>query len=92
MTGRTYSLAEIAAAYLPPEWVGPQRWLRDRLKRGEISGYRVCRVWRMTEDDVADFIAQRRNTQKPREAEVPPATSIVEGLSARARQRLRTAS
>lgn len=92
MTARTYSLAEVAAAYLPPEWVGAQRWLRDRLNRGEISGYRVGRVWRMTEDDVADFITSRRNTTVEAPTRQAPAVSIIDGLSQRSRQSLRVSA
>jgi hypothetical protein len=85
-------VAEVAARYLPPDWIDSERWLRRRLNRGEISGYRVGREWMMTEADVEAFIAQRRNTQEAPAAAPQVATSIVDGLSARARQRLRTAS
>lgn len=88
----TYSLAEVAAQVLPREWKNPQRWLRDRLNRGEISGYRLGRVWLMTEDDVADFIARHRNTTTAAPARQAPATSVVDGLSERTRRRLRAAS
>jgi hypothetical protein len=66
---RTYSLAEVAAMVLPPEWTGGVRWLARRLNRGEISGYKVGRVWRMTDDDVQAFIESGRNTNTPMPAD-----------------------
>jgi hypothetical protein len=90
----TYSLAEVAAAHLPPEWVEPERWLRARLNRGEISGSRYGRTWTMDEDDVAEFVARHRNKPAQPVAHTPeaPPTSIVDGLSERSRRRLREAS
>jgi hypothetical protein len=85
------SVAEVAARYLPSHWTDAERWLRRRLNRGEISGYQVGREWMMTDADIEDFITRRRN--KVELASTPaPATSIVDGLSARTRQRLRRAS
>lgn len=93
MNARTYSLAEVAAVYLPAEWTDGVRWLSRRLNAGEISGYKVGRVWRMTDADVDAFVAGRRNPTKatpgvavPQPA--PPAVSILDGLSARSRQRV----
>lgn len=90
---RTYSLAEVAAAYLPENWTDGPRWLARRLNRGEIDGYRVGRVWRMTEDDVAAFVARRRNPPKTTTAvavpePAPAPISIIDGLSARSRHGL----
>jgi hypothetical protein len=90
---RTFSLAEVAAMVLPSAWEDPERWLRRRLNRGEIPGYRVGRVWRMTEGDVAEFLARHRNTSSAGavvSAPAAPAVSIIDGLSARSRARLRT--
>jgi len=93
---RTFSLAEVAAMVLPPEWKDPERWLRRRLNRGEISGYRVGREWRMTQRDVADFIERHRKpVASPVVAaaalpQTAPTVSIIDGLSARSRARLRT--
>lgn len=95
---RTYSLAEVAAACLPPEWTDGERWLSRRLNRGEIPGYKVGRVWRMTEDDVAAFVNSRRKPAKPAKpaedvaagAPVAPFdTSVFDGLSERPKQRVR---
>lgn len=93
MTTRTYSLAEVAATYLPPEWTDGVRWLARRLNRGEIDGYRVGRIWRMTDGDVDAFISGRRNTKTkttggvaaPTTPATPP-VSIRDGLSARSRR------
>lgn len=95
MNARTYSLAEVAAAYLPPEWNGVL-WLSRRLNRGEISGYRVGRIWRMTDDDVAAFVAKYHHPTKTTgdaAASIPaaPPVSILDGLSARSRQTVRSA-
>jgi hypothetical protein len=93
VNARTYSLAEVAAVYLPPEWTDGVRWLSRRLNSGEISGYKVGRVWRMTDEDVAAFVAGRRNPTKTT-ADVAvsqpatPAVSILDGLSARSRRRV----
>lgn len=88
----TYSLAEVAAAYLPAEWADGERWLRRHLNRGEISGYRVGRTWRMTEDDVAHFIDSRRNTTIEAPTRQAPPVAIIDGLSQRSRQSLRVSA
>jgi hypothetical protein len=62
---RTYSLAEVAAAVLPPEMKNPQLWLVRRLRRGEIQGYKVGRYWRMTAQDVDALVASLRNVPNP---------------------------
>lgn len=93
---RALTAAEVAALYLPPEWSDRERWMRRRLNRGEIPGYKVGREWMMTEADVHAFIEQRRNTPASvAGAATPPAAaavSIRDGLSARSRGRLREAS
>ena len=53
---KTYSLAEVAEMVLPPDMTNGVRWLSHRLNRGELSGYRVGRSWRMTCADVEDLI------------------------------------
>ncbi len=57
---KTYSLAEVAAMVLPDMARG-ERWLARRLLRGEISGYRIGRHWRMTHEDVENLIQRHRN-------------------------------
>ncbi len=94
---RTYSLSEVADMVLPEEWVGGERWLVRKLARGEIRGYRLNhRVWRMTEQHITELITHFENvagtaveaaTQTP----AVPATPITDGLSPRARRRLRSA-
>ena len=91
---QTYSLAEVAAVYLPAEWTDGVRWLSRRIRAGEISAYKVGRSWRMTEDDVYEFVARRRSAPRapvmaPAVSAVPP-LSIVDGLSTRSRARLKT--
>lgn len=90
---RTYSLEEVAAMVLPPEWSDGVRWLARRLNRSEIPGYRVGRTWRMTDANVEDFIAQFSNNAV-RPADAPPQTgdaaprTVAEALSRRSRRRL----
>jgi hypothetical protein len=58
---KTYSLAEVAEMVLPPDMTNRVRWLSQRLNRGQLSGYRVGRTWRMTRADVEDLIERHRN-------------------------------
>jgi hypothetical protein len=57
---KTYSLSEVATMVLPDMARG-ERWLAQRLIRGEISGYRIGRNWRMTHTDVEDLVERHRN-------------------------------
>ncbi|MCV7424388.1 helix-turn-helix domain-containing protein [Mycobacterium yunnanensis] len=93
MTPRTFALQEVADAVLPPEWSDSVRWLTRRLNRGELSGYRVGKTWRMTEADVEALIAKHRPaTQAPvvesAEPEAVATVSFLDGLSERSRRRL----
>lgn len=92
---KTFSLAEVADQVLPPEWRDSERWLARRLNRGDIAGYRVGRVWRMTEDQVEDLVDRFTNENR-RTQTAPPASSstvtVADGLSQRSRRRLRRAS
>ncbi|QBC86374.1 DNA-binding protein [Mycobacterium avium] len=94
---KTYSLAEVAEQVLPPEWTDGERWLARRLNRGQIRGYRVGRIWRMTEQQVEDLIDRFTNNANGRpatptaEAPSAPPISVADGLSRRSRRRLRTA-
>ncbi len=90
---KTYSLEEVAAMVLPPEWSDGRRWLARRLNQGQIRGYRVGRVWRMTEDHVEDLI-ERFTNDAPRRAiradpTTPPPATVLDALSARSRHRIR---
>jgi hypothetical protein len=58
---KTYSRAEVAEIIMP-DMADGVRWLARRLNRGELSGYRVGRTWRMTRKDVADLIERHRST------------------------------
>lgn len=96
---RSYGLDEVAAAHLPSHWTDAVRWLSRRLNRGELTGFRVGRVWRMTDEDIDFLIAKHRNLPTPAisDAAVPPRTnqaptSFAAGLSDRSRKRLRSAS
>ncbi|ULP47329.1 helix-turn-helix domain-containing protein [Mycolicibacter virginiensis] len=61
---KTYSLSEVVALVLP-ELSHGERWLAERLRRGEIRGYKIGRTWRMTHGDVEDLIARHRNSPRP---------------------------
>jgi hypothetical protein len=50
---KTYSLTEVANMVLSSDMKARERWLSQRLNRGDLSGYRVGRTWPMTRDDVA---------------------------------------
>lgn len=84
----TYTLAEVAAKHLPREWKNPERWLRERLNRGEIPGKQITRgVWVMTDADIEKWI-NTRDVVAPVEApQSSEAVSIADGLSERARRR-----
>ena len=89
---KTYSLAEVAAEHLPPEWKDPTRWLAARLNRGELRGYRVGRIWRMRDTDI-DYLLERYSnddkvTETPKPVLAEP-TSIVDGISQRSQRRVR---
>ncbi|MGZ8814732.1 MAG: helix-turn-helix domain-containing protein, partial [Mycobacterium sp.] len=71
-----------------PEMKDGARWLSHRLNRGELSGYRVGRRWRMTRDDVDDLIERHRNRpRQPITTQVPQADSS-SGLTTTSRRRL----
>jgi hypothetical protein len=93
---KTFSLADVADMVLPPEWTDSVRWLARRLNRGEISGYRVGHVWRMTEQQVEDMIDRYSTTatnpvHQPNPVHSPTTGApmrLVDGLSPRSRRRL----
>ena len=86
--GKTYSLAEVAKMVLPPEMTEGVRWLSRRLNRGELSGYRVGRTWRMTLEDVQGLIEHHRERPLPRDAK-EQRTDSVSGLTQTSRRRLK---
>lgn len=61
---KTYSLPEVVAMVLP-ELTHGERWLAQRLRSGEVRGYKIGRHWRMTHEDVEDLIARHRNSPRP---------------------------
>lgn len=95
ITPRSYSLAEVAAMYLPPEWKDGARWLSRRISAGRIPGYRVGRTFRMTDADVDAWIEScRPKPAKPApdvaDTNPPtPPTTVYDGLTPRSRARLR---
>ncbi|WP_423487929.1 DNA-binding protein [Mycobacteroides sp. PCS013] len=87
----TFSLTEVADAALPKHWKHPERWLRERLNRGELVGYRVGRDWRLTREQLDALIAKYTNVSAPVAAPDPIADPTALGLSGRSRRRLLSA-
>ncbi len=98
MTHR-FELDEVAQTYLPAALKDPTRWLRRKLNAGELRGRRYGRHWTMSADDVAFMLAVVSNDKQvtagpgpaapeQEQAAVQP-VSIVDGMSARSRRRLR---
>jgi hypothetical protein len=87
----TYSLNQVAAEHLPPEWKDPERWLRVRLNRRELRGVRLGRTWRMRESDIAYMLARYSSTEvaPPQATSSSQPVSVLGGLSQRSRSRLR---
>lgn len=70
---KTYSLPEVAAQVLPAEWKTPVLWLQRRLRRGEITGYKVGHDWRMDDEDIKGLVAKYRNiSTKPEPTAIEP--------------------
>lgn len=96
---RSYSLAEVAAAHLPEDWTDSERWLRRRLNSGELTGFRVGRVWRMTDSDVEHLLNRGRKARPLVRSETPTEVtdfggelSFWEGMSEGSRRRRRLRS
>lgn len=85
---KTYTLAEVAAAHVPPEIKNPIRWLRERLNRGEIPGKRLTRgVWVMTDAHIDAWLSGPNVVERVPDS-VESVVSIADGLSQRARRRV----
>lgn len=85
---RTYSLSEVAEIALPPDWKNPERWLRERLNRGQLKGYKLGRVWRMRQDHLDYLTESRNNTPQPEIVDESAPVSILAGLTPRAQARI----
>jgi hypothetical protein len=85
---KTYSLGEVAETVLPPDMTNRVRWLSHRLNRGQLSGYRVGRSWRMTCADVEDLIERHRNRAIPQDDVPAPRADGPTGLTPTSRRRL----
>lgn len=83
---RTYSLSEAAVILCGSDGPNEMRWLTEHL-RGEhtprLSGYKVQRRWRMTEEDIAAAIQALR----PNRCDIPEVTAFT-SMTARSRRRL----
>jgi hypothetical protein len=88
---RTYSLDEVAAMVLPTGMKNGPRWLAERLRRGELSGYHVRRSWRMTHDDIEGLIERYWNSPPLRNALQTGGNATSSGLTAASRRKGRRA-
>lgn len=82
---RTFSLAEIARILCGSDGPAEQYWVAQRLRGNaepRLSGYKVQRRWRMTQDDLDAAIELLR--PKRNEVVVPAMTS----MTARSQRRL----
>lgn len=83
---RTYSLSEAAVILCGADGPNELRWLTERLRGTadpRLSGYKVQRRWRMTEDDLVAAIALLR----PKHCDIPDVSSFT-SMTARSRRRL----
>jgi hypothetical protein len=96
-TRQTYTLAEVAGAYLPPEWTDGARWLSRRLNSGQLKGIKFGRSWVMRDSDIEYMLTKLSNDDKVTETEsgsepeaaAPTAISFAEALSPRSRAQLK---
>lgn len=88
---RSYSLEDVAAQHLPAEWKEPVRWLKTRIRRGEIKAKRISRgVYRMTDEQIEAWLSADSKAAAAVEPAAEPAsavTPIVSGLSPRSQRR-----
>jgi len=82
---KTYSLVEVAEMIVR-DMADGVRWFSRRVNRGELSGYRVGRTWRMTREDVADPIERHRNPSIARNDVKVPRTEF-SGVTPTSRRR-----
>lgn len=79
----TYSLAEAATLICGRGTRAETEWTAVRLRRGEFSGYKAGRKWRMTQADVDAAIEALR----PKTIHVPPVPAM-KGLTRTSARRL----
>lgn len=95
-----HTLAEVAEAYLPPEWVDGARWLSRRLNAGKLTGYKCGRTWMMRDSDIEfmlDTLSNEDKITEPQSGPKPESTettgiSFAEALSPRSRAQLKPVS
>ena len=58
---REYLTVEEAAAILKVR----QNTVRDWLKTGKLKGYKVGRVWRLTEEAISNFVERESDNNGP---------------------------
>jgi hypothetical protein len=92
-TRQTFTLQEVADAYLPPEWTDGPRWLSRKLNRGQLKGIKAGRTWMLRQCDI-DFMLDTLANQVAQPEPVPDTAdstvmSFSEALSPRSRAQLR---
>lgn len=102
MARQTWTLAQVVADYLPPDWTDGPRWLSRQLNKGQLKGVKMGRTWMMRQSDIDYMLDKFSNADKvvkrepwPELEPEPKATeatgiSFAEALSPRSRSRLRT--
>lgn len=71
------------------------RWLAAEIKAGRVPGRmigRYWRNWRMTEEDLRQFLENARTTPAPVKEPAAAAPSVTAGLTARGARRLNAVS
>ena len=84
----TYSLAQAADEICGDSLREPVRWLRQRIRAGEIRAYQVGRRWRMRREDIDAAIERFSNdvSQTTQLAEVTPMGITAASLRRRRRR------
>lgn len=90
---QTFTLQEVAEAYLPPEWTDGPRWLSRKLNRGRLKGIKAGRTWMLRQSDIDFMLDTLANEitqpESDTRVETSATNSFAEALSSRSRARLR---
>ena len=80
MTAATNAIADVADRIGAPS----VRWVVDQIRSGRFPALKIGRIWRMTDQDIADALDACRNTLRP-QADPPQQLA---GLTPTSRKRL----
>ena len=92
-TDATYSIEAAAAIIVGADASnqpvpGAVEWVRRRLIRGEFTGFKAARRWRMTDSDITAAIESLRPTRADTPVEVLPDAPMLTTMTARSRRRM----